>query len=238
MLRIPTKEFATFHSWLLKLIRSLIEFCVAMPDEKLRGRGWTCVQRCLDKQDVGSRAQCFASLIAQCPHANAVSLLITRGALLCPCVVVFVVLLALSNPVSLPSVKSELMGGEGSQWMDHCKRVLFALIFRVPSDEVDLVARHDTLVSAANLLLFLSLRRCSDQDQEVVARIREMYVPALRALLRAVVAKDAHGQGELLRKLSGVALPADEASQRASYQRIVLSSELLLSILARVEELG
>lgn len=111
----------------------------------------------------------------------------------------------------------------------------------MPNDGAELLNRHDALVSAANLLLFLSARRSADESERaLVQRLRDAFVPPLRSLVAMQIVRcgdaDAVKSTELLKSISGGAA-MDETHLRAANERIVLAAQLLGNILERIDEL-
>ncbi len=142
-------------------------------------------------------------------------------------------------------MKNELMGAEGAEWMVHCKRALFGVIFRVPVDLNDLMARHDAIVSACNLLLFLTLRKgLSDEDRIAVERLRSMYLPPLVSLCSeqmrrctSTAAADVAQHNAALKLLNG-GLQMDEDSLCRANAKVAVNAELILSIAKRIEDVS
>jgi hypothetical protein len=208
-------ELVHWHQWLKSLVLSLVDFSVRCPDQAERLLGWNLIELCLEHMSVETRGEAYGHLLENCPFATVVALVVGK-------------------------LKGELVR-DTSVWWPLCSSRLLWLAFRVPKNSSELSSRHDAIVAALNLLLFLAIRSGKQETRpefSVVARARHEYLEPLERLLSARIAQaalpmDLDHQNKLMKTVSEHQWTED--SLREAQQKTLVTDELCMSIIRRIE---
>lgn len=185
--------------WLGDCVRGIIDFCVRCPNSEARSEAWKVAEKVLDKLDVPGRGLALTQLSSSCPFGTVLALLCTR-------------------------TKNEIVKLQKTDhwtyWWKLCVEELFPSLFRVPKDNSELVALHDTVMAGLNLMLFLVIRRKSMTSEEgkAVLGFFDSFKKPVEELLRTHL------------------IQAKAQPQGPEHAHEITATELLLSVCARIDE--
>jgi hypothetical protein len=203
------------------VLEALIDYCVRCPVQEDRSAAWAVAEAALGRLATGARVQALAQLLESCPFGTVVALLIAR-------------------------VKNEL-AADWSGWWPACESRLFTFIFCVPRDSADLTSKHDAVMAALNLLLFVTIkeRHLPEAHRAAVRQLRSSFLPPLEQLLVARIAQahlpataEQHNAMQSSVEVAGTAPVAPEWTEQSlkeARDKTLVADELTMSVIRRIE---
>lgn len=203
--------------WMNALLKEVARHSGTHGSKDVRTATWQMCERLLDACDLNLRAYCLVELLNG-PLSSIAALACTR-------------------------IKTDLLkSGKWRQWWPICVNQLFPVVYKPPKDAGELAGRHDVYSAALNVLLFLTIRssQLAKDEADMIVDLRGRFIPPLEKVAREVIMQasqpvDLEAQNEQLAKMPGAPKWTEE-TLKTSMQRSLVAAQLLMSVIARIED--